>query len=122
MRHVLNVEWGIGSSRRVTVCRRGLAVVVALGVPACLWLTVGRNRAGKAPRVPGAVRAPSQRSENSERHDQSKPASPHGANGQVAHTRNSVSPTVTAKRAAMHAVNLARAAAEGRGRVREASP
>ncbi len=128
MRHVLNIEWGIDPSGLAMVRRRGLAIVVLLGVPAYLWLRVGRNRAGKPPRLPVAVRAPSQRSDSSkrpdgtERYDWFEPAGAHGVNWRLARDRNNVSPAVTAKRAAARVADLARVAAEGRGRVREAPP
>lgn len=128
MRHVLNIEWGIDPSGLAIVRRRGLAIVVLLGVPAYLWRRVGRNRAGKTPHVPVAVRAPSQRherpdrSDGTERYDWFEPADAHGVNRRLEHDRNNVSPAATAKRAAARVADLARVATEGRGRVREASP
>lgn len=128
MRHVVNIEWGIGPSRLAMARRRGLAIVVLLGVPAYFWLKVGRDRAGKPPRLPVPVRAPSQRpgspgrSDGTERYDWFERAGARGVNWRLAHDRNNVLPAVTAKRAAARVADLARVAAEGRGRGREASP
>lgn len=125
MRHALNVEWGIGPLPLAMVRRRGLAIVVLLGVSAYLWLKAGRNRAGKTPHLPVTGRAPSQRPERSdgtERYDWFEPSGAHGVTWRLAHDRNNVSPAVTAKRAAARVADLARVATEGRGRVREASP
>lgn len=105
-----NVKLKVDQARRAIGHCRGLAISLLLGVPAYIWMKIGRRECGETPVVPVELPHPSERVGAADMSDG------------LVHDQHTATKSEVAQLAAVRAAVKARLAAQGWGRSREASP